>query len=129
MAPSPKHSVDATTLGESAALFDEEGFTSQFAAAEDGQVLCFTCHKRTPAIEMDFGALRRSEGVSDPSDMVAIVAVTCGQCQAKGTLVLKYGAEATPEEADVLRLLGDGRDVHSGGVSTTDASGGSPDGN
>jgi len=129
MVSKPEYASDATTLGESNQRLEDEGFTGQFAAAVNAMVLCFSCHARTPAAEMDFGALRRSEGASDPDDMVAIVAVSCPSCQTKGTLVLKYGAEATPEEADVLRLLGDGRRPESGGMSTTDASAGSPEGN
>ena len=39
--------------------------------------------------------------------MVAVAALRCPRCGAKGTAALKYGAEATPEEAEVLRLLDD----------------------
>jgi len=64
-------------------------------------------------------ALRRLEGASDPDDMIVVAAVSCPKCGAKGTLVLKYGPEATPEESEVLRSLEDGRSANTGGTEPT----------
>jgi hypothetical protein len=61
---------------------------------------------------MELNEILRIEGASDPDDEVAVVAMTCPSCGCKGTLVLKYGSEATPEESDVLRALEDRRDGH-----------------
>ena len=55
-----------------------------------------------PGAEVQLDNLRRTEGASDPDDMAAIAAVVCPHCGPKGTLVLQYGAEATPEENEVL---------------------------
>jgi hypothetical protein len=51
--------------------------------------------------------LDRTEGASDPADMVAVAALVCPRCGARGTVALKYGPEASPEEDEVLRLLDD----------------------
>jgi hypothetical protein len=54
-------------------------------------------------------SLRRLEGASDPDDMVAIVAITCPNCAAQGTVVLGYGPMATLQDAEVLKELQDDR--------------------
>lgn len=41
--------------------------------------------------------------MSDPDDMLMIVAVTCPVCGARGTLTLGYGPIASIEDTDVLR--------------------------
>jgi hypothetical protein len=75
-------------------------------AREDSMVECATCHARTPANHMvGDHRLYRLEGASDPDDMVAVAALRCPSCGTRGTLVLKFGPEASAEEADVLRCL------------------------
>jgi hypothetical protein len=54
-------------------------------------------------------SLRRLEGASDPADMVAIVALTCPNCGARGTVVLGFGPAGSPDDADVLGVLRDHR--------------------
>jgi hypothetical protein len=109
MSSTPEYASDGTTLVEVIRRFEADGYTGQMAAAEDGTVLCFSCHQRHRADEMELDALRRTEGASDPDDMVAVAALTCSHCGAKGTVALKYGPEATVEESEVLRLLDDRR--------------------
>ncbi len=121
MTTPPNYASDATSLGESNARLEADGFTGQFAAREAGQVICFTCRAESPAETTTVEALRRTEGASDPDDMTAVAAIVCPSCSAKGTLVLKYGAVGTPEDADVLRLLEDGRSASSGGMQSDDA--------
>jgi hypothetical protein len=41
--------------------------------------------------------------------MLAVCAVACPSCATRGTLVLTYGPEATPEDDDVLEQLDDAR--------------------
>lgn len=50
--------------------------------------------------------MRRTEGASDPSDMVAVVAVKCPHCGTKATAVLGFGPESDEDDAEVLRRLG-----------------------
>ena len=65
-------------------------------------MLCFTCRNESPASALRVETLRRLEGQSDPDDLLAVVPLTCPHCSTRGTLVLHYGPESTPEEADVL---------------------------
>jgi hypothetical protein len=39
--------------------------------------------------------------------MVVVAALICPRCQTKGTVALKYGPDASPEEVEALQLLDD----------------------
>jgi hypothetical protein len=93
------------TLATIVEALEGDGFTGQFGVREGSTVACFTCREESPAALLSVETLRRVEGQSDPDDMLAVVPLTCPRCGAKGTLVLHYGPESTPEEADVLLAL------------------------
>jgi hypothetical protein len=95
----------ASTILEISAAFEEEGFRGQFGPGERGEVECFTCKRHSPAESMAVEHLRRLEGASDPADMLAIVALTCPNCDTPGTLILNYGPAATTEDDTILRRL------------------------
>ena len=94
------------TLGEIMGTMDAEGFGAQMASRAGGMILCFTCRNESPAGEFDLQAQRRTEGASDPDDMLAIVGLVCPRCGTKGTAVLGYGPEADDDDAEVLVRLG-----------------------
>ena len=77
------------------------------ASRPAGRVLCVSCHMESDAEEMEVDALQRAEGVSDPADMLAVAALVCPVCNSRGTLVVGYGPEADPDDAEVLARLGD----------------------
>ncbi len=93
------------TITEVIDEYEDAGYAGQFMAATDGQLKCLTCNQDVRADEVAVYGLRRLEGVSDPADMSAIAALECPRCGAKGTVAIKYGPEASPDEADVLRVL------------------------
>jgi hypothetical protein len=100
------YSPDGVTLLEVIDALEDEGYTGQFMAREGSVVECATCHTRTPANQMvGDHRLYRLEGASDPDDMVAVAGLRCPSCNARGTLVLKFGPEASAIESDVLRCL------------------------
>ncbi len=99
--------TDPSTLSELLASFEAESYKTQMAARTDGLVLCTSCHQEIDAEEMQVDGLERTEGASDPADMLAVVALVCPVCQAHGTLVLGYGPDASQEDSDVLARLGD----------------------
>ena len=94
------------TLGEILATMEAAGFTAQMAARPDGMILCFVCRQQSPAAEFELWAQRRTEGASDPADMLAVVGLACPRCGAQGTAVLGYGPEADADDAEVLHHLG-----------------------
>src|SRR5687768_17432531 len=106
----PQYARDPSTLTSILAQFEDRGFTGQLAVRDAGILECLSCHTQSPARDFAMDALRRTEGASDPDDMAAVVGLTCPSCQARGTVVLKYGPEAPAEESDVLLALDDQRD-------------------
>lgn len=99
---------DASTIGEIMARLEGAGFTAQMAARPGGMILCFACHEESSAADAGLESLGRTEGASDPADMLAVAGLVCPRCGARGTVVLGYGPEADPDDAEVLGILGDG---------------------
>ena len=97
------------TIIEALALYERKGFTGQFAAREGGCIKCFTCGSCLSARDVSLHQESRVEGVSDPDDMAVVAALTCGSCGARGTATFGFGPQATPEDAEALRLLHDDR--------------------
>jgi mono/diheme cytochrome c family protein len=98
----------ARSLAELVAAAESDGYTGQMGTRLGGVVHCFTCGSDLPAGELDVDALAREEGASDPGDEAALVAITCPVCHTKGALVLRYGPEASEEDAEVLTHLSRG---------------------
>jgi hypothetical protein len=96
---------DARSLGEILAMYEADGFTEQLGVRPGGRIICFSCHFEAAAEEFELVSLSRTEGASDPDDMLAIAALRCAQCKASGTLVMNYGPEATEEDVEVLQRL------------------------
>lgn len=100
---------DQTTLTEVLDAYAAGGFTGSFTAEPEAMVRCETCGVVSPAGKVSMSSLRRLEGASDPSEMMAVVALTCPACGARGTLSLTYGPMASGEDADLLAGLRDER--------------------
>lgn len=96
---------DARSLGEILAMYEADGFTAQFGTRPGGRIVCFTCHFEGPAEGFELVSLSRTEGASDPDDMLAVAALRCTQCNESGTLVLNYGPESSEDEVEVLQRL------------------------
>jgi hypothetical protein len=99
------YASDGTTLVEVVGRFEAEGFVGQFAPVADGRLRCLTCSAVVPAASVELGLMRRTEGASDPDDMVAVAGLVCPSCGARGTVALGYGPDAAAEDSDVLAAL------------------------
>jgi hypothetical protein len=107
--PEPGMPSDYTTLVDILAELAADGFVENFSVTRDGRIRFSCCgHVDEPA-DMSMVQLRRLEGASDPDDMVAVLALVCPKCNAKGTVVMKYGPGATEEELAVLAAVEDDR--------------------
>ena len=102
-------SIEASTVTEVLAAYAAGGFTGEFSAVEGARLECYTCNSTVGADEVVMSSLRRLEGASDPADMVAVVALTCPLCGARGATVLAFGAAASAEDSDALGALRDHR--------------------
>jgi hypothetical protein len=100
---------DAQTLAETLRALEMAGYTGQFRVLDRGRLQCLTCRRELEGGEVVIESLRRLEGASDPSDMLAVAALRCPRCGTAGTLVLNYGPDATLEESTLLLSLQDGR--------------------
>lgn len=77
----------------------------QFQTVEGATIVCLTCRNRFGAESQHADDVARLEGASDPADMAMLVPVRCPHCSTAGTLVLRYGPEASAEEAELLLAL------------------------
>ena len=108
---------DNTTLSAILADLEDQGWRAQFGARPEGVVRCYACQTDHPATDLPVDGIRRTEGASDPADMLAISTVTCPACGARGILTLNYGPDGSADDADVLVDLRDER--RDGEVSST----------
>ena len=88
--------------------FAEDGWTENLSVTDDGDVRCPSCDTVSPAAEW-LDRLRRLEGASDPDDMMAVLAITCPRCGARGVVVANYGPNASEGDSMLLQALGDQR--------------------
>ncbi|MFZ1491007.1 MAG: hypothetical protein WAS51_13790 [Ilumatobacteraceae bacterium] len=118
---------DNTTLTDVIASYHDAGFTTDFFAEEPASIRCCACNSVLDAGLLPMHSMRRMEGASDPSDMLAVVATKCPVCSATGTLVLGFGPMASPADAAAMSALQDRRDC--AGLPASAAPGEMPDEN
>ncbi len=114
MRPEEGAPSDNTTLLTELERFRSDGYDGDFLIRSGPVLVCRACDHRIDPTETDLDALRRLEGASDPADMVAILALECPNCGAKGTAVAAYGPTASEDEDALLRALPD--DLQAGGT-------------
>ena len=98
--PTPSVPSDNTTLTAVLAAYQDDGYREQLMVDDDGRLTCGSCGNRAEPEDIELHSLRRLEGASDPDDMVAVLAVACPSCGAKGTLVVPFGPQASEAEAE-----------------------------
>lgn len=101
----PRYASGGRTLREILAMYEADGFTAQLGVRPGGRIVCFNCRHEAPAEKYELVSLARTEGASDPDDMLAIAALRCPDCGIAGTLIMNYGPESSEDDVDVLRAL------------------------
>ena len=96
------------TVTEAISRLQAEGFDSDFTV-KGNRVECGCCKELVSAPELTIHEIHRFEGQSDPGDEMIVVAVTCNRCGQRGVIVTGYGTATSPEEAELLLALRDGR--------------------
>ena len=86
----------------------EKGYDTDFFL-DGNQVRCAGCGAVIAAADLTIDEVYRFEGPSDPGDEMIVVALECRQCGRRGTFTSAYGPDTTPEEAEILLALRDGR--------------------
>ena len=74
---------EAQTLRDLIERFEHDGYRGQFGAREGGVVRCFSCRRDFAATDMAVRTIRRTEGSSDPDDMLAVLPLTCPLCDTR----------------------------------------------
>lgn len=105
----PGEPTGASTILEALEHLRGQGFDRDMFVTVEAMVRCGSCHQDTAPADLDLLELVRLEGVSDPSDEAAVLALTCRLCGARGTAVVRYGPEAEPQDDAVLRAVEDHR--------------------
>jgi len=100
---------DETTMTDVLEGYAQGGFDSSFVVTDESELECVECGTVSSPADVSMSSLRRLEGASDPDDMVAVVAITCPACGARGTAVLGYGPMATVQDSEVVKGLKDDR--------------------
>jgi hypothetical protein len=91
-------------LAEVLRIAEEHGYGGQFDLDDEGGgCRCGACGTVSSPDEVQVDSLQRLEGASDPAEMSAVLEVTCPNCGQQGTVVCRYGPEASPGEAALLR--------------------------
>lgn len=107
--PMPGTPTGASTILEALDWLKERGFGGNMFVTDGAVVRCGACRHDMPAAELDLRHLIRLEGASDPSEMAAVLGLVCHDCGTKGAAVVRFGPEASPDEAEVLRAVEDHR--------------------
>ncbi len=97
------------SLAEALTRYEAHGFRGQFIVRAPDVVECLSCKARQAPGRIRMVALHRLEGDTDPSDEVAVAALVCGACSAKGTLVMAFGPESSLEDKMALQGFDDRR--------------------
>lgn len=105
----PGTATGGSTLVEVLDELRRQGFTEDVQVTDEGQLCCRTCGHCVDADQVELLVLRRLEGASDPGDMAAVLGIRCGGCDRQGAAVVRYGPEAGPGDAHVLRNIEDHR--------------------
>lgn len=101
---------DNTTLREVLDAYGADGHDGVFElVGDDGDVRCGRCQQTAIADHVPILSVRRLEGASDPADMLAVCAVTCPNCDGRGTLVVGFGPSATMADSAFLTRAPDAR--------------------
>jgi hypothetical protein len=101
--------ADGTTLVAVLQGYATAGWSADLTVTPEGRVRCPRCGADSDGAEIGYQSVRRLEGASDPGDEMAVYALTCPRCLARGTLVLHYAADAAPEAVTLLHQLAERR--------------------
>jgi hypothetical protein len=86
-----------------------DGYDTELMVTREGTIRCLACEHESDPANTDLDSMQRIEGASDPDDLQVIAALRCPNCGALGAVVIAYGPNASPEDADVLAALEDRR--------------------
>ena len=96
---------DGDSLTDVLERFADHGYADEVRAVAGGSLRWRACGHTVDASSVRVEEECRLEGASDPSDMMLVAAARCPVCGVGGAAVLRYGADAGEEDADVVAAL------------------------
>ena len=91
--------------------FRRAGWSANHTTTEDGQLRCGACRAITTPGAIRIDAKHRTEGASDPQDMMYVFGYSCPACGAPGVVVAGYGPTASEPDQQMIAALGDDHDA------------------
>lgn len=82
--------------------FADAGWSINHIVRSDGDVECGECGESSSADRWTVEAQHRIEGASDPDDLQLVAGMLCPECEAKGSIIIGYGPNASDNDGDVL---------------------------
>lgn len=104
--PAPPTAAD-TPLLDVLDRFRRAGWAANHTATDDAELRCGSCRTVTPPGSIRIDAEHRSEGASDPQDMLYVFGFDCPACGTSGAAVVAYGPTASARDQQLLAALGD----------------------
>ena len=108
--PAFRTAADAPLL-EVLDRFRSAGWTENHTATDDAQLRCGSCRAISSPSSIRIEAQHRTEGASDPQDMLYVFGFSCPECGARGAVVAGYGPTASEPDQRLLAALGDDHDA------------------
>jgi hypothetical protein len=109
----PRESTDRTGPAGAASVaatveaLTERGYTGDFRAGPGPSLREVRSGASFSVESLRVDSLHRFEGVSDPDDQAIVFALRSPDDRIRGTYVVTYGPAMGPDDAEVVRRLGD----------------------
>jgi hypothetical protein len=93
-----------STVSEATHQLQADGYTGNFYAGADGQLVCGECGAEFDPADVTVDRVLRFEGQSDPDDEMIVFAVRA-PCGHRGVFSAAYGLYMSTEDAAVVAKL------------------------
>lgn len=96
-----------TTLAGLVGELSSQGYTHQFLAVTDTELVCTGCDSQFEADRIVAVGLHRVERETDPDESSVVVWAACPTCHEGGVAVLGDGPDASDADRSMLNLFSD----------------------
>lgn len=94
-----------TSLLEVLEAFRRAGWDANHQTTPDARLRCGSCGAISDAASVEVGARHRTEGASDPQDMLYVFGFACPLCDAQGAAVAGFGPASSERDQKIVAAL------------------------
>lgn len=91
--------------------FRRAGWSANHMTTRDGHLRCGNCNTVSAPSSIRIDATHRTEGASDPHDMMYVFGFSCPACDGRGVVVAGFGPAASEPDQELIAALGDDHDA------------------